>query len=155
MPRGENPNSKKNLIKSAELSPEERRERARKAGRAPKRRKPKTMKQLARAIAAAPIQNQKWMEAVKVLGITEDEDLVNNAVIIAGLFHAAVEGDLRAIDKWEQYLAPKDKKPKAAAGTGAARDALSQSLMELAGNLTSDPVPGAGGDGGEAGENVD
>lgn len=151
MPRGQNPNSKKNLVKSADLSPEERSERARIAGKAPKRKKVKTLRQLAKIVNGSKIKNSSWEDHVRALGITEEEDLINAAVIVAGIFQAAIEGDLRAAEKWEALTAPAERK-KRTSSAAAASDPLTRSLMEMAGDLKSDPVPGTGPDADDSGE---
>lgn len=64
-----------------------------------KRRK-KTLYQLAKTIADAPAKGEKTREALEKLGLTDDE-MTNNAAIVAGVYKAAIGGSVAAVDKWE------------------------------------------------------
>lgn len=61
----------------------------------------KTMAQIANIINKAAIKNKDTQQAVRDLGL-EDEDLTNCSVVVAGLYDAAIHGNLGAIEKWEE-----------------------------------------------------
>lgn len=94
----------KNLVPFNERTESEKREIAKKGGRASgeARRRKKTMSELARQIANAPISQEKTKRQLKELGI--DEDLTNNALVTASVFKSAVKGNMQAVDKWEQLV---------------------------------------------------
>lgn len=87
-----------NLIKNSDLTPEERRERARKAGKqsAKVRRAKKTMREAAQMILdlKAP---QNIAEQLKKMGI-KSEDCVNQTAILIGIMQKALKGDVRAAE---------------------------------------------------------
>lgn len=83
------------------LTPEQRKNNAKRAARAP-RRKTKTLKQIAAIINEAPAQAAA-KEGLKKLGL-DDEDMTNAALIVAAVFRAAYEGDMKAVEKWERYI---------------------------------------------------
>lgn len=87
------------------LTPEQRKESARKAGSAPKKKRVKTIRQLAKFINGlpAPYEARKMM---RDLGIPDD-DMTNAAMIVAAVLRSAFEGDLRAVEKWEEYVGQK------------------------------------------------
>lgn len=82
------------------LTPEERKENARKAGSAPKHAC--TLKQLAKIINAAPAQ-EGAKQGLEKLGLS-DEQMTNSALIVAAVFRAAFNGDMKAVEKWERYI---------------------------------------------------
>ena len=63
------------------------------------RRRAKDSKQLALMIAEAPISNENARKQLQSIGIV-DEDLVGNAMPVAGIFQAAVAGNVSAFDRW-------------------------------------------------------
>lgn len=65
------------------------------------RKRNKTIYQLAKTVADAPISNKNARAQIESIGITGD-DLVNDAMIVAGVFQAAVSGNVSAVEKWEQ-----------------------------------------------------
>lgn len=91
------------------LTPEQRKANAKKAATAP-RQKSKTIRQIAREINNAPAQ-KKARKALQELGVA-DEDMTNAAMIAASIFRAAFNGDMRAIEKWEQYIGQSDDRRK-------------------------------------------
>lgn len=91
------------------LTPEQRKENARRAGRAPKK-SVKTIREIAQVINQAPAQ-KKAQKALADLGI-KDEDMTNAAMIAASVFRAAFNGDIRAIEKWENYVGQGDTERK-------------------------------------------
>lgn len=84
------------------LTPEQRKANAKRAG-SQKRRKPTTIREIARIMNAAPIASDKAREQLRAQGI-EDENLINAAMIAASVFRAAVNGNMNAVEKWEKYV---------------------------------------------------
>lgn len=68
------------------------------------RRKKKTMRELALKMAEAPVKNGRNKAVLEQLGLEEDE-MVNNALIVAGVLNSAKNGNIAAVDKWEQMTA--------------------------------------------------
>lgn len=66
------------------------------------RRAKKTMAELAKQIAKAPISNPKLKRQIEDLGL-ESEDLTNAAVVVAGVYKSAVDGDIKAVEKWQEF----------------------------------------------------
>jgi hypothetical protein len=87
------------------LTPEQRKASARRAAQAP-RRHGKTIREIAQVINQAPAQ-KKAQKALADLGI-KDEDMTNAVMIAASVFRAAFNGDMRAIEKWENYVGQDD-----------------------------------------------
>lgn len=83
------------------LTPEQRKANASKAGKA-SRQKAYTMKAIAKLINNAPAQPEA-KKGLKKLGL-EDEQMTNSALIVAAIFRSAFEGDMKAIEKWEQLI---------------------------------------------------
>lgn len=84
------------------ISAEKRKKNAQKAGRAPKKTKAKTLRQLAKIINEAPVQ-EAAKAGLEKLGL-DDKDMTNAALIVASVFRAAYEGDMKAVEKWEKYI---------------------------------------------------
>ena len=76
---------------------------ARKGGKASARarRNKKTMADLAQLIAGAQVQNDNAREALAAAGVS-DEDMTNSALVVFGVWRAAIQGDMKAVDKWQQ-----------------------------------------------------
>lgn len=96
-----------NLIPQSERTKEEQREIARKGGIASgeARRAKKTRRELALQIANAQIKNDTIKQMVKVNTGLEDEDITGDAAVVNGLYTAALQGDVKAYDRWEQLTA--------------------------------------------------
>lgn len=79
------------------LTPEQRKESARRAGKA-SAKKTKSMKEIAKiiAMAKAPAETQA---ALAELGL-ENEDMTNSALLVSGLFRAAFDGNMGAFDRF-------------------------------------------------------
>lgn len=94
----------KNNLKNAEAtqfkSGKEAAESGRKGGIASgeAKRAKKSMKAIAQAIAEAKVSD-KNRAALTALGVN-DEGMVNNALVTASIFKAAVNGNMSAVDKW-------------------------------------------------------
>lgn len=65
------------------------------------RRKKKTLRELASIIAAAPVDNKATRKKLAKMGF-EEEDMTNDALVTRALFNKALEGDVKAIEKWEE-----------------------------------------------------
>lgn len=97
-------NGKDNLIVPTS---DEAREYGRKGGIASgeARRAKKTRRELALQIANAQIKNDTIKQMVKVTTGLEDEDITGDAAVVNGLYTAALQGDVKAYDRWEQLTA--------------------------------------------------
>lgn len=65
------------------------------------RRKKKTLRELASIIAAAPVESTATRKKLAKMGF-EEEDMTNDALVTQALFNKALEGDVKAIEKWEE-----------------------------------------------------
>lgn len=83
------------------LTQEQRKQNASRASKAGYKKK-NTLKQIARIINEAPAQKEA-KESLRKLGL-EDESMTNAALIVAAVFKAAFEGDMKAVEKWEKYI---------------------------------------------------
>ena len=86
---------------------EEAREKGRKGGIASgeARRAKKTRRELALQIANAQIKNDTIKQMVKVNTGLDDIDITGDAAVVNGLYTAALQGDVKAYDRWEQLTA--------------------------------------------------
>lgn len=87
------------------LTPEQRKKNARKAGIASGESRTSSricdIRQIARMINEAPA-GKSLQEGLVMLGI-RDDSLTNAAGIALAVYQAAVEGDMKAVEKWERY----------------------------------------------------
>ena len=99
--------NEQNLIPSCDRTPSERREIAQKGGIASgeARRAKKTRRELALQIANAQIKNDTIKQMVKVNTGLDDIDITGDAAVVNGLYTAALQGDVKAYDRWEQLTA--------------------------------------------------
>ena len=99
--------NEQNLIPTNRRSKSEVRENARKGGikSGQVRRQKKTLSELAKMIAENPAPAQAKKSLAK-LGI-DDENANNNARIVASVYSKAIEGNMMAVEKWEQLVADK------------------------------------------------
>lgn len=67
------------------------------------KRQAKTLSSIASQIAAAPITNKKNLKKLEKLGVDTAEGVTNNALISAGVYMAAASGDMKAVEKWEEW----------------------------------------------------
>lgn len=65
------------------------------------KRRNKTIYQLAKTVADAPISNKNARAQLESIGIA-GEDLINDAMVVAGVFQAAVQGNIGAVEKWQE-----------------------------------------------------
>ena len=106
MARKQNPNSLANL---QPLTETKQRNGGIASGEA--RRRKAGMAELARQIASAPIQSAKTRSQLEAMGVA-DEDMTNGAMVVAGVFQAAVKGDSKAVDKWQELTEAQNKDDK-------------------------------------------
>lgn len=123
-------NEESNIAKyQKSLTPEQRKENAQRAAKFPRPRARlnadirKIAKQINKAQAPAELQ-----AALRKLGLEDVENLSNAAGIAIATYQAAIEGDIRAAEKWEKYvgqaedqLAAKEKKKEEKADPLAGR----------------------------------
>lgn len=69
------------------------------------RRAKKTRRELALQIANAQIKNDTIRKMVQVNTGLEDADITGDAAVVNGLYTAALQGDVKAYDRWEQLTA--------------------------------------------------
>ena len=94
-----NPNPKKeNLKPNTERTPKEREELARKAGKASgeARREKATLKSLLPLMMSLEVKDEKDKDALKALGLSDD-DLCNGAIVSMALLQKAMKGNIQAI----------------------------------------------------------
>lgn len=88
------------------LTPEERKENARRAGSAKKIKKAADIRRIAKKINEAPA-SENLKKAVSALGLN-DPNLTNAAGIVASVYQSAISGDIGAVNKWEKYVGQSD-----------------------------------------------
>lgn len=69
------------------------------------RRAKKTRRELALQIANAQVSNKAIKQFVKNNTGLDEEDITGDAAIVNGLYSAAIKGDVKAYDRWEQLTA--------------------------------------------------
>lgn len=90
-----------------ELTASQQREIAQKGGLASveAKRKNKTRRELALAIANAQVTNETLRQMVKVNTGLDDEDITGDAAVVNGVYTEALSGNMQAYDRWEQLTA--------------------------------------------------
>lgn len=118
------------------LTQEQRTKNAQRAGRAkrPKLTLNANIRSIAKMINEAPAGSDLQM-ALTMLNI-KDAEVSNAAGIALAVYQAAINGDMKAVEKWEKYVGQSEN-------TGPSPDTvidddLSRSLKELAEGLESD-----------------
>ena len=113
MPR--NPKQDANLIPNDKRTPSERRENAKRAGIASgvARAKRSTLQSIARAIADAPAPDKLKAQIEKSGLAIDDDDMNGNAAVVAGVYRRAIQGEDKAVEKWESWtdVQTADEKP--------------------------------------------
>ena len=67
-------------------------------------RRAPSLSSIARKIAAAPITNKKNKKQIlEVMGGSSDDEITNNALIVMGVYMSAASGDMKAVEKWEEW----------------------------------------------------
>ena len=114
MPRGTHPNSLANLKNNPHRFNSETASKAGKKG-APisnaVQKQQKTIRELAKIVGEAAVDNPKLVKQLASLGITEG-DATNNALILAAIFQAAIHGDMKAIEKWMKMIGQEESTDK-------------------------------------------
>lgn len=92
-----------NLIPLSQRSERERKEIARKGAMATNeiKRKKKSMQELAKVMAAAPVTRKADKKLLESVGIT-DPDMTQDALVTAALLSQALQGDTKAISMWQE-----------------------------------------------------
>lgn len=90
-----------------ELTASQQREIAQKGGLASveAKRKNKTRRELALAIANAQVTNETLRQMVKANTGLEDEYITGDAAVVNGVYTEALSGNMQAYDRWEQLTA--------------------------------------------------
>lgn len=103
MPR--NPKQDANLIPTNKRSKSEVREIGQKGGIASgvARAKRSTLQSIARAIADAPAPDKLKAQIEKSGLAIGDEDMNGNAAVVAGVYRRAIQGEDKAVEKWESW----------------------------------------------------
>ena len=104
--------NEQNLIPNSERTPEERRQIAASGGRASgvSRRRKKSLKSTMRAILDLPVGNQEDFARLTELGV-DQEDYNNQTVMLAGLFRAAADGNVKAVREIRSILQEQTETP--------------------------------------------
>ena len=82
-----------------QLTPHEARKGGKNSGA--KRRENKMMSDIASIIGAAKVTDANAREALASAGV-KNGDMTNSALVVFGIFRAAVQGDMKAVEKWQQ-----------------------------------------------------
>ena len=98
MPR--NPKQDANLIPTNKRSKSEVREIGQKGGIASGAKR-STLQSIARAIADAPAPDKLKAQIEKSGLAIDDEDMNGNAAVVAGVYRRAIQGEDKAVEKWE------------------------------------------------------
>ena len=90
-----------------EMTASQQREIAQKGGlaSAEAKKQRKTRRELALQIANAQVSNNTIKQMVKVNTGLDDEDITGDAAVLNGIYTAAINGDVKAYDRWEQLTA--------------------------------------------------
>lgn len=90
------------------LTPEQRKANARRAAKSkrPKLTRDANIRSIARVINDAPA-NAALQAALRQLGV--NDTMSNAAGIALAVYQAALNGDMRAVEKWERYVGQSDK----------------------------------------------
>lgn len=59
------------------------------------------IEKLAREFGRSKVANEKHREKLRAVGFSE-ENLTNNALVVASVFSNAVNGDMQAVCKWQE-----------------------------------------------------
>lgn len=90
-------------------------------------RRAPSLSSIAKKIAAAPITNKKNKKQIlEVMGGEKDEEITNNALIVMGVYMSAASGDMKAVEKWEEWT-----QEEAFANGDTPADELSKALFEI------------------------
>ena len=104
----------KNLIRNEDLTPEQRRENARKAGIASgkARKKRKAMKEQMEMLLTLPVKSSRTKEVLKKLGIKSTE-MNNQMALIVALYQTALKGGKNSVTAFNTIMEMTEEKEKA------------------------------------------
>lgn len=119
------------------LTPEQRKNSAKKAATAPRKNAGRItdIRKIAKMINEAPAGDD-LQTALSMLNIN-DKNVSNAAGIALAVYQAAIDGNINAVEKWERYVGQTEIISPA---DTAEDDSLSRSLKEMAKNLESDDI---------------
>lgn len=91
------------------LTPEQRKKSAKKAATAPRKKvgQISDIRKIANMINSAPA-GKDLLTALAMLNI-KDQNVSNAAGIALSVYQAAIDGDMKAVEKWEKYVGQFDK----------------------------------------------
>lgn len=90
-------------------------------------RRAPSLSSIAKRIAAAPITNKKNKKKIlEVMGGSPEDEITNNAMIVMGVYMSAASGDMKAVEKWEEWT-----QEEAFAQGETPADELSKALFEI------------------------
>jgi len=94
-----------NLIPNEKRTPRERRENAKKAGKASakKRKQNKTFAELCNAFANSKITNAEFKEKMNALGI-KDKDMTNKTAMMVSLYMQVLKGNVKAFEIYRDTI---------------------------------------------------
>ena len=106
--------NEQNLIRKEDLTPEKRRENARKAGIASgkARKKRKAMKEQMEMLLTLPVKSSKTKEVLKKLGIKSTE-MNNQMALIVALYQTALKGGKNSVTAFNTIMEMTEEKEKA------------------------------------------
>ena len=91
----------------------------------------KKLSAIAATIAATPIPDGKGKKTLAKMGVA-DEDMTCDALVVAGVYGKACQGDTKAVEKWESW-----KQEDSETGLDATEKALSAMRANFAQNVSS------------------
>ena len=105
--------NEQNLIRNEDLTPEQRRENARKAGIASgkARKKRKAMKEQMEMLLTLPVKSSKTKEVLKKLGIKSTE-MNNQMALIVALYQTALKGGKNSVTAFNTIMEMTEEKEK-------------------------------------------
>ena len=106
--------NEQNLIRNEDLTPEQRRENARKAGiaSAKAKKKRKAMKEQMEMLLTLPVKSSKTKEVLKKLGIKSTE-MNNQMALIVALYQTALKGGKNSVTAFNTIMEMTEEKEKA------------------------------------------
>lgn len=106
--------NEQNLIRNEDLTPEQRRENARKAGiaSAKAKKKRKAMKEQMDMLLSLPVKSPKMKEQLKKLGIKSNE-IDNQMALIVSLYQTALKGGKNSVQAFNAIMEMTEEKEKA------------------------------------------
>ena len=110
MKRKQTPAQLENLKKGVRITSETASEYGKRGGkaRAAIKKRNQDLSVITSSIAGSEIKNEDLKQTLIDLGV-EDESLLNNARVVKGVFDKATEGEITAVEKWEEWLGIADE----------------------------------------------